>query len=61
MILVVGLKLGCLNHALLTAKAIQQSGLTISGWIANHLQPDMPYVAQNIETLKEIYERTVNS
>lgn len=52
-ILVVGLKLGCLNHALLTAKAIEQSGLKITGWIANHLQPDMAYVAQNIETLKE--------
>lgn len=51
-ILIVGLKLGCLNHALLTAKAIEQSGLVIAGWIANHLQPDMPYVVDNIETLK---------
>jgi len=51
-IVVVGLKLGCLNHALLTTQAIQQSGLTIAGWIANHLQDDMPYVAQNINTLK---------
>ena len=51
-ILVVGLKLGCLNHAILTAHTIQQSGLTISGWIANHLQSDMPYVQQNIATLK---------
>ncbi|MDN2662150.1 dethiobiotin synthase [Psychromonas sp. 14N.309.X.WAT.B.A12] len=51
-ILVVGLKLGCLNHALLTAKAIEQSGLVIAGWIANHLQPEMPYVVDNIETLK---------
>jgi len=51
-ILIVGLKLGCLNHALLTAKAIEQSGLVIAGWIANHLQPDMPYAIDNIETLK---------
>lgn len=51
-IVVVGLKLGCLNHALLTTRSIQQSGLTIAGWIANHLQDDMPYVAQNINTLK---------
>lgn len=51
-IVVVGLKLGCLNHALLTTQSIQQSGLIIAGWIANHLQQDMPYVAQNIDTLK---------
>ena len=51
-ILVVGLKLGCLNHALLTVQSIEQSGLRISGWIANHLHPDMPYVKQNINTLK---------
>jgi len=50
-ILVVGLKLGCLNHAILTAQTIQQSGLPIVGWIANHLQANMPYVEQNIETL----------
>jgi len=53
-ILVVGLKLGCLNHALLTAQTIQQSGLYIAGWIANHLQPDMPYVQDNISTLKSL-------
>ena len=52
-IVVIGLKLGCLNHALLTVQSIQQSGLTIAGWIANHLQPNMPYVEQNIDTLKE--------
>jgi len=51
-IVVIGLKLGCLNHALLTVQSIQQSGLTIAGWIANHVQPNMPYVEQNIETLK---------
>ncbi|TEW55214.1 dethiobiotin synthase [Psychromonas sp. RZ22] len=50
-ILVVGLKLGCLNHALLTVESIKQAGLPIAGWIANHLQSDMPYVEQNIDTL----------
>jgi len=53
-ILIVGLKLGCLNHALLTAQTIQQSGLYIAGWIANHLQPDMPYVQDNISTLNSL-------
>lgn len=38
-ILVVGLKLGCINHALLTAKAIQNKGLPLAGWIANACQP----------------------
>ncbi|VEI66689.1 ATP-dependent dethiobiotin synthetase BioD 1 [Serratia fonticola] len=38
-ILVVGIKLGCINHALLTALAIQQSGLTLAGWIANDVAP----------------------
>ena len=50
-ILVVGLKLGCLNHAILSAKSIQQDGLKIVGWIANNLQRNMPYVDKNIETL----------
>ncbi len=38
-ILVVGLKLGCINHALLTALAIRQAGLTLAGWVANDLSP----------------------
>lgn len=38
-ILVVGIKLGCINHALLTALAIQQSGLILAGWIANDVTP----------------------
>jgi dethiobiotin synthetase len=52
-ILVVGLKLGCLNHALLTAQAIKMSGTPLVGWIANHLQQKMPYVDENISTLKK--------
>ena len=50
-IMVVGLKLGCLNHALLTAKAIEHSGLVLAGWVANHVEHEMPYVQQNINSL----------
>ena len=41
-LLVVGIRLGCLNHALLTAAAIQASGLPLAGWVANTLDPDFP-------------------
>lgn len=51
-ILVVGMRLGCLNHALLTYEAIRQSGCTLTGWVANPLDPAMPYLAENIATLK---------
>lgn len=51
-ILVVGLRLGCLNHALLTAQALRQSGLTVAGWIANHVEKDFSSAEKNIETLK---------
>ena len=36
---VVGIKLGCINHAVLTAQAVQQAGLTLAGWIANDVTP----------------------
>ncbi len=55
-ILVVGLRLGCLNHALLTAQAIQARGLTIAGWIANHIDPEMAAVAENLATLAQRLE-----
>ena len=51
-LLVVGLRLGCLNHALLTAQAIEARGLTFAGWIANHLQPRFDHAAENIATLE---------
>ncbi|WP_034729308.1 dethiobiotin synthase [Pseudidiomarina atlantica] len=52
-VLVVGLKLGCLNHALLTAAAIQQSGAELVGWIGNQPQASvMSYQQENIEYLK---------
>lgn len=51
-IIVVGLRLGCLNHALLTAQAIRQTGLPIAGWIANHVIKDFSFADKNISTLK---------
>lgn len=52
-ILVVGLRLGCINHALLTAEAIRRDGLQIAGWVANQLTSDpMPYLEENLATLK---------
>jgi dethiobiotin synthetase len=50
-ILVVGLRLGCLNHALLTRDGIRARGLPFGGWIANRLQAEMPFANANIETL----------
>jgi dethiobiotin synthetase len=52
-LLVVGMRLGCLNHALLTALAIRRRGLVLSGWIANELPPGMPRVNANIDALAE--------
>lgn len=50
--LVVGMRLGCLNHALLTAEAIQNRGLKLAGWIANVLTTDMPALAENLVALQ---------
>ena len=52
-LLVVGMRLGCLNHALLTALALQRRGLALAGWVANELPPGMPLVQRNIEALAE--------
>lgn len=53
-ILVVGMKLGCLNHALLTAGAIARDGLPLAGWVANQIDPDMSYFEENIQSLAEM-------
>ena len=53
-VLVVGLKLGCINHALLTAQAIRSDGLTIAGWVANTVDEDMLRLDENIDTLKQL-------
>ena len=50
-VLVVGMRLGCINHALLTVEAILARGLTLGGWVANHVDPDMRFVDENIEAL----------
>ena len=50
-ILVVGLRLGCLNHALLTAQAIRAKGLRLAGWIANRIDPAMIVAEENIAAL----------
>jgi dethiobiotin synthetase len=50
-ILVVGLRLGCLNHALLTAEAVAARGLTLAGWVGNTLAPVFPRRDANIATL----------
>jgi dethiobiotin synthetase len=50
-IMVVGLRLGCLSHALLTRDGIRARGLPFAGWIANRLQTEMPFANANIETL----------
>lgn len=51
-VLVVGIRLGCLNHSLLTVQSIQQSGLTLYGWIANQIQSDAEYQEENIAYLQ---------
>lgn len=51
-ILVVGMKLGCLNHALLTAEAVYRDGLQIAGWVANCIDPDMAEFDRNLAWLQ---------
>lgn len=50
-ILVVGVRLGCLNHALLTARTIISQGLELAGWVANRIDLHMPVADENIATL----------
>lgn len=52
-ILVVGMRLGCINHALLSAKSIMQSGLPLAGWIANHVDPNMEEQQRNIASIEQ--------
>ena len=51
-ILVVGLRLGCLNHALLTAEAIRARGLVLAGWVASVVEPQMLSPEGNLQTLR---------
>jgi len=51
-VLVVGMRLGCLNHALLTAEAIRARGLVLAGWIANRVDPDFLCPEENLDYLR---------
>lgn len=53
-ILVVGMRLGCINHALLSAEAIQRDGLVIAGWVANQPGETMSRYRENLDTLCEL-------
>ncbi len=53
-ILVVGVRLGCISHALLSAEAIAHDGLVLAGWVANILDPAMSRLEENLATLDEL-------
>ena len=55
-ILVVNIKLGCINHALLSIEAIQSKGLSVFGWVANLSQKASEYSTENIESLERILQ-----
>ena len=52
-VLVVGIKLGCINHALLTVEAIKSRGLILAGWVANQIDPNMSMFDENVTSLKQ--------
>lgn len=52
-VLVVGMRLGCINHALLTAEAVRARGLQLVGWVANTVDVEMPYLADNLAALAD--------
>jgi len=52
-VLVVGLRLGCLNHALLTAECVERAGLRLAGWVANAIDPAMEAADENVAALLE--------
>jgi dethiobiotin synthetase len=52
-VLVVGMRLGCLNHALLTAESIHTNGAPLAGWVANEIDNTMEKCQQNIESLQQ--------
>lgn len=55
-ILVIGMKLGCINHALLSAEAIVRDGLRIAGWVANRIDPHMACYEDNLATLRGLFQ-----
>ncbi len=52
-VLVVGIRLGCLNHALLTARAVRDAGAVLAGWVANHCEANTELARENVDTLKD--------
>ncbi len=52
-VMVVGMRLGCLSHALLTAEAIERRGLRLAGWVANRIDAEMPVYEENLQTLRQ--------
>lgn len=52
-VLVVGMRLGCLNHALLTVEAIRARGLELAGWVANQVEPQMMVYEENLQALEQ--------
>jgi dethiobiotin synthetase len=52
-VLVVGMRLGCLNHALLTRRQVEACRLRCAGWVANCIVPDMPHLDGNIRALEQ--------
>ncbi len=56
-ILVVGVRLGCINHALLTAQSVAASGLRLAGWVANRIDAQMPHAPDNIATIGRALQR----
>lgn len=52
-VLVIGLRLGCISHALLTLESIQHGGMVLAGWIANQVDPDYLYSEQTVSCLQE--------
>ena len=52
-VLVVGLRLGCISHALLTVEAVVRRGLVIAGWVANEVDPDMAFMDENVAALEQ--------
>ena len=55
-VLVVGMRLGCLNHALLSAQSVRACGCRLAGWVANTVEPDCARLQDNIATLQRCLE-----
>lgn len=56
-LVVVGMRLGCINHALLTTQVLQQRGINFCGWVANSIDPQMSMPQENLQTLIDILQQ----